>query len=143
MDEGFSEKAKELMAERFGRDALIALATVEDGEPRVRTVNAYYEDGAFYVITHALSGKMRQIAKHPAVAIAGDWFTAQGVGENKGYIRLAENAEIARRLRAVFAAWYDNGHTDETDINTCILCIHLTKGVLFAQRTRYDIDFAR
>ena len=63
------------MVERFGKDALIALATIENGVPYVRHVNAYYENGAFYIITYALSNKMKQIAKNPAVAIAGDWFS--------------------------------------------------------------------
>ena len=35
----------------------------ENGMPCVRNVDAYYEDGAFYVITYALSNKMKQIEK--------------------------------------------------------------------------------
>ncbi len=58
------EQAARLMAERFGRDCVIALATV-GGEPFVRFVNAYYEGGSFYVITHGLSGKMRQLREPP------------------------------------------------------------------------------
>ena len=44
-------------------------------------------------------------------------------------------------LRAAFAAWYDNGHTNEADPNTCLLKIRLTDGVLFSDGTRYEIDF--
>lgn len=73
------------MRERFGKDNVIALATLDDEMPRVRYVNAYYEEGAFYVITYALSNKMKQIEKNPMVAIAGDWFTAHGKGINLGY----------------------------------------------------------
>ena len=43
------------MQERFGKDTVLSLATVENGVPYVRSVNAYYENGSFYVITHALS----------------------------------------------------------------------------------------
>ena len=39
-------QAARIMAERFGRDCVIALATV-GGEPFVRFVNAYYEGGSF------------------------------------------------------------------------------------------------
>ena len=49
-----------MMDERFGQDSIIAVATVKDGEPYVRNVNGYYENGAFYVITYALSEKMKQ-----------------------------------------------------------------------------------
>ena len=130
-----------LMAERFGHDNLIALATADGDSPAVRTVNAYYDEGCFYTVTYALSGKMQQIASNPRVAICGDWFTARGLGENLGHIRLAENTAIADKLRAAFAAWYSNGHTNEADPNTIILRIRLTDGVLFHHGTRYEIDF--
>ena len=50
-------EAEKIMIERFGKDTIIALATVENGVPYVRNVNAYYENGAFYVITYARSNK--------------------------------------------------------------------------------------
>ncbi len=46
-----SAEAEKIMVERFGKDTVIALATVENGVPYVRSVNAYYENGAFYIIT--------------------------------------------------------------------------------------------
>ena len=130
-----------IMDERFGLDNLIALATVDGDSPAVRTVNAYYEDGCFYAVTYALSGKMQHIAKNPQVAICGDWFTARGFGENMGHILLPENADMADKLRKVFSEWYGNGHTNEADPNTIILRMKLTVGVLFNHGTRYDIDF--
>ena len=75
------------------------------------------------------------------VAISGEWFTAHGVGENLGHVLLPENKEIMDILRAAFAAWYDNGHTNEADPNTCLLKIRLTDGVLFSGGIRYEIEF--
>lgn len=139
--EKMSAEEKQLMVERFGMDNVVALATMKDGVPHVRYVNAYYEDGAFYVITYALSNKMRQIEKNSGVAIAGDWFTAHGKGINLGWFGKSENSGIAGRLRKAFKAWIDNGHNNFEDENTSILCIRLTDGVLFHHGTRYDIDF--
>ena len=139
--EKMSAEEKQLMVERFGMDNVVALATMEDGVPHVRYVNAYYEDGAFYVITYALSNKMRQIEKNSGVAIAGDWFTAHGNGVNLGWFGKSENSGIAGRLRKAFEAWIDNGHNNFEDENTSILCIRLTDGVLFHHGTRYDLDF--
>ena len=134
-------ESKKLMDERFGHDSIIALATVENDLPQVRYVNVYYEDGAFYIITYGLSNKMQQLAKNPNIAIAGDWFTAHGKGVNLGYFGKEENAEIAEKLKKAFAEWIDNGHNNFSDVNTCILCIRLTDGVLFSHGMRYDIDF--
>lgn len=141
MTQTLSPIVKQLLEERFGRDSLIALATTVDNVPHVRAVNGYYQEGAFYVVTYALSNKIKQIQKNPAVAVAGEWFTAQGVGENLGHVRDEKNAAIAQTLRDVFAAWYGNGHVNEEDPNTCILRIRLTEGVLFSNGTRYDIVF--
>lgn len=131
----------QILAGRFGKDSLIALATSENNVPSVRTVDSVYIDGAFYVVTYALSGKMQQIAKNPIVAISGEWFTAHGVGENLGHVLRNENKAVMDILREAFAAWYHNGHTNEADPNTCLLKIKLTDGVLFADGIRYDIKF--
>lgn len=143
MGETLSEEAKKVMNERFGKDSLISLATIDGEVPSVRTVDGYYEDGAFYVITYALSNKMRQIAKNPIVAISGDWFTAHGKGDSLGYFCKEDNKEIAQKLRKAFAEWIDNGHNNFDDENTIILRIQLTDGVLFSYGTRYDIDFTK
>ncbi len=141
MEHKFSPEAEQIMKERFGRDSLIALATVDGTIPNVRAVNAYYENGAFYVITYAQSNKMRQIAENPNVGICGDWFTAHGRGSSMGWFCREENKAIAQKLREAFCEWIDNGHNDFADENTCILRIQLTDGVLFSHGTRYDIDF--
>ena len=136
-----TEKIDAILLERFGKDSIIALATSIDNIPYVRSVDAFYENGAFYVLTHGLSGKMKQISQNPTVAISGDWFTAQGNGVDLGYFGKAENARIASKMKDVFSAWIDNGHNDFDDINTCILCIELTSAILFSNGTRYEIDF--
>ena len=137
------ERALAIMDERFGRDRMISLATSVNDLPSVRDVNGYYRDGSFYIITHALSGKMQQIAQNPRVAISGEWFSAHGLAENLGHVLKEENRELILTLREVFSSWYYNGHVDETDPNTCILRVRLTDAVLFKDGTRYAIDYAQ
>lgn len=134
----WNEEAKKTMKERFGKDTVMALATMENGMPSVRYVNAYYEDGAFYIITNARSGKMRQIKKEPRVALAGEWFTAHGMGIDLGYFGKEENRGVAEKLKQVFSQWIDNGHNDLGDENTIILCVKLTDGILLSHGTRYE-----
>jgi general stress protein 26 len=129
-----------IVAERFGRDSVISVATMNGNRPDVRMVNAYYMDGAFYVVTYALSNKMKQIEKNPETAVCGEWFTAHGVGENIGHPRDDKNMELMGKLRAAFAEWYDNGHTDENDPNTCILRVRLSDAVIFSDGVKYEIE---
>ena len=131
-------EAEKIMIDRFGKDTVIALATVEHEVPYVRNVNAYYEDGSFYIITYALTNKIKQIEKNPNVAIAGEWFTAHGRGKNLGYFGKEENRIIAEKLKTVFAEWIDNEHNNFDDENTIILCVELTDGLLLSHGTRYE-----
>jgi len=132
------ENAIKLMNERFTQDSLIAIATIEDGKPYNRMVDAYFHEGALYVVTYTLSNKMKQIAKNPNVALAAvDDFTGHGVGENLGHVLKEENAVIMDMLRKAFATWYTGGHVNEADENTCLLKITLTKGIITDHQLKY------
>lgn len=141
--EKLTKDAEEILIERFGKDSIIALATTVDETPYVRNVNAFYVDGAFYVLTYGLSNKMKQIEANPIVALAGDWFTAHGKGVNLGYFGKEENKDIANKMREAFSEWIDNGHNNFDDVNTCILRIDLIDGLLLSHGTRYEIDFSK
>ncbi len=136
----FNSDGERVMNERFGCDNVIALATSDGGVPYVRYVNAYYENGSFYVITYAGSNKMRQLEKNPVAAIAGEWFTAHARAESLGWFCAEENAETAGKLRAVFAEWIDNGHNDFSDVNTIILRLELTDAVLWSHGDMYTLE---
>ena len=74
------QRENDFMKQFSREDTIISLATTENATPYVRYVNAYYENGSFYIITHALSNKIKQIKANPVVAIASEWFTAHGRG---------------------------------------------------------------
>ena len=135
----FSQETERIMTKRFGKDTVIALATTENETPYVRYVDAYYEHGAFYIITHGLSNKMKHIKNNPVVAIAGEWFTAHGRGVSLGYFGKQENCVMAEKLKKVFAGWIDNGHNNFDDENTIILRVELTDGLLLSHGTRYEL----
>ncbi|MBR6647458.1 MAG: pyridoxamine 5'-phosphate oxidase family protein [Clostridia bacterium] len=134
--EKLSQRTEAILLKRFSKGSLISLATSVENVPYVRTVDA------FYVLTHTLSGKMKQIEKNPIVAVSGEWFTAHGRGINFGWFGSDKNKSIAEKMRIVFADWIDNGHSNFEDKNTIILRIELTKGVLFSDGIRYEIDFS-
>jgi len=137
-----SKEAMAIMEERFGHDNVIALATVSPtGAPAVRYVDALFIEDSFYVVTYALSGKMQQMTADPRFSVCGEWFTAEGKGENLGWVKKPENAELMEKLRTAFSAWYDNGHTNEEDPNTILLRLRLHTGVLMSHGTRLDLLF--
>jgi len=137
------EDAINIMTERFGKDSLIAIATTDGKRMHNRMVDAYYENGAFYITTYAISNKMEQIKTNPEVALcAVDWFSGHGTGKNLGWVLEPQNAEIRLKLREAFT-WYDSAN-NEQDKNCCILEIRLSDGMLIKDHhaVRYQIDFA-
>lgn len=135
------KNALKILDERFGHDTNLSVATMDGDKISVRIVNSYYADGSFYIITYALSNKIKQIEKNPTVGVCGEWFSAHGIGINSGWVKDEKNKNNMATLRNVFSQWYSNGHTNEDDTNTCLLQIKLTDAVLFSHGTRYDLDF--
>lgn len=134
-----------------GRDNVISLATIAmepngEGSPRpyVREVDAYYEDGVFYVTTWAKSTKMQQIAQNPEVAFAvsNQWFSGNGIGENLGWVLDPKNASLRTKLREAFAPWYDFAN-DESNEDCIILAIRITRAIVIKDHgaVRYYLDF--
>lgn len=134
-----NKEIDDILKFRFGNDSLVSVATVDScGAPWVRTVDSIYIDGAFYTVTHNSTNKMKHIRENPSVAICGEWFSGHGRAESLGYIRNEENIDLADKLRNAFASWYDNGHTDENDVNTVILKITVTDGIIYKDGKRFE-----
>ena len=134
-----------------GKDNVISLSTIAieqnaDGKPCpcVREVDAYYENGVFYVTTWAKSNKMQQIAQNNEVAfaVAFEGIYGSGIGENLGWVLKSENAALRTKLRKAFADWYDHAN-DEQNENCVILAIRITKCTIFRDHgaVRYSLDF--
>ncbi len=147
------EEGLKLIEERCGngKDNMISLSTIAiepnaQGMPRpyVRDVDAYYEDGVFYITTWAKSTKMQQIEKNNEVAFAVcfEWFSGNGIGENLGWVLTPQNAELRAKLRKAFAQWYDNANNEQNE-NCVILAIRITKATVLKDHgaVRYNMDF--
>ena len=146
------EEAMRNLEEKFAhKDVLLSLSTIAllpntagNPIPAARLVDAVYEDGCFYTVSYATSSKMLQIGKNPHVAICFivENFTANGIGENLGWVCDKKNAEIMTRVRPIFAGWYNDANNDE-DCNTCLLRVRMTNAVWndAHKGIRDEIDF--
>ncbi|AMC94618.1 pyridoxamine 5-phosphate oxidase [Erysipelothrix larvae] len=146
------EEAMKRLDEQIGnKDGLFALSTISQNKgpngaciPAARLVDAYYEEGALYIVTHAKSNKMLEIAENPEVAICVivENFTANGKAENLGWVLNPQNEVIIEKLRQIFAEWYYVAN-NEADENCCIMKVTLTKGLWYDahEGTRTEIDF--
>ncbi len=133
------------------KDNVISLSTIAldlnaKGQPRpvVRDVDAFYEDGVFYVSTNARSGKMLQIEKNDEVAFSlhFEGISGSATGENLGWVMKPENAELRLKIRKVFADWYDAAN-DESCEDVIILAIRIKTATVFKDHgaVHYKLDF--
>lgn len=133
-----------------GKDNVIALATIAtslsaDGNPfpYVREVDAYYEDGVFYITTWGKSNKIMQIAnnKEVGLVVCMEGISGSGVGENLGWVMDPKNAELRTKLRKAFSKWYDHAN-NENDENCVILAVRMTRVTIFRDEgnTVYNLD---
>lgn len=149
------EEGLELINELFGngKDNIISLATIaiepsDSGKvrPVVRSVDAYYENKVFYIVTHAASNKIKQVTANSEVSVSGcmEMFTANGIGKNLGWVLDPKNAEIRAKFLTIFKDWYEMAN-NEQDENCCILAIYLTKGTLNVNHWEklYHMDFEK
>ena len=146
------EEGLKLIEERCpgDKDIVMSLATIslepnEAGRmyPYSREVDAYYEDGMFYISTHAKSKKMRQIERNPEVSFSVnfEWFTGHGVAENLGWVKDEKNAAIREKMKRIFA-WFD-AHGGEDNPDSIVLRVAITKAIVIKDHgaVRYNMDF--
>lgn len=139
------ENAIKLMEEFCGggKDNLIALATIsltsddnESPRPAVRMVDAYYEDGVFYISSASWKNKTLEIEKNNKVSVCGlDLFAAQGVAENLGWVKDEKNAGIREKMKKYFV-WFEE-HGDEDNQESIVLRIRLTDGIITDNEKKY------
>lgn len=122
-----------------GKDNVISLSTIAvepktDGKlyPYVRQVDAYYEDGVFYITTWGKSNKIQQIEENEEVGftVGFEGISGIGRGENLGWVLDPKNARIRAKLRGAFSEWYDKAN-DEKNENCVVLAIHIARAAIF------------
>lgn len=126
-----------------GKDNLIALATIsrepsatDTPRPAVRMVDAYYEDGVFYISSASFKNKTLDIAQNNEVSVCGmDLFSANGKAENLGWVKDEKNAEIRAKMKKYFA-WFDD-HGNEDSPESIVLRITLTEGTITDNEQKY------
>lgn len=134
----------DLMASKYkGKDTLIALATLavtDPVAPAVRLVNSCYEDGSIYISSDTRKNKSIQIEKNNKVSVCdmhGSSFT--GTAEILGWVKDNKNEKIYKEFKNIFE-WF-SAEGDEDNPSSIIIKINYTKGVIFDEENRYEIDF--
>ncbi len=133
-------KAMEVVTDLFSKDTVFALATIGDKFPSVRMIDAYYEEGYFYIITHGGTQKAKDIEANPLVALTKDMHRFAGRAENLGHPFKPENRDIRLKLKeAVKDRLFKRD--DQSDEDLIILKVKVINGFFYQDDIGYDVNF--
>lgn len=134
------EKSLEVMEDLFAKDYQFALATTNNNIPSVRFIDTFYEDGCFYIVTYALSNKVKELEINQDVALCRKLFSFKGTAKNIGHPLKPENSAIREKLIHAFEPWYF-AHNNENDENMCYVKVELSEGFFYKDGTGYKANF--
>lgn len=134
------ETSQRVLRELFERDYTFVLATCVENIPSQRVVDTCYWQGAFWIVTHGLSNKVRQLQENPRVSLCNGFHIFEGTAFNAGHPLLEQNREIRQKLTEVFAPWYF-AHNDEADEQMCFVKVEPRTGFFHGNGTGYRVDF--
>lgn len=129
-----------VLKDLFGKDCTFVLATAQENVPSTRAVDTYYEDGVFWIVTSALSNKVREIESNPNAALCNDFYNFMGKAYNVGHPLKEENREIRETLTKVFENWYFT-YNNEDDEKMCYVRFEPETGFFHKDGTGYEVNF--
>lgn len=139
MDDVYNESLM-VMNELFAKDYTLALATSRENVPSVRFVDTFYDDGAFYIVTHAKSQKVVEIEANSSVSLCNKLYRFSGIANNIGHPLAEQNKNIREKLIKVFESWYF-AHNNENDEAMCYVKVELEQGFYYKDGTGYKVNF--
>lgn len=134
------EQALHVATELFSQNVVFAMATNGSQVPSVRMIDAYYEDGVFYMITHGETQKVQEIEVNPVVALTKDMHRFIGEAENLGHPFKPENREIRIKLKKAVKDRLFN-RDDEDDEDLVILKVVVKTGFFYKDDVGYDVNY--
>lgn len=134
------DKSLEVLNSLFNKDCTFVLATSAENCPSQRVVDTYLCGRAFWIVTYALSNKVKELRVNPNVSLCNDFYTFKGKAYDMGHPLEEKNGEIREKLIKVFEPWYF-AHNNENDENMCYVKVELEEGFFHKDGIGYKVDF--
>ena len=126
----------------FAKDNIFAMATSNGQVPSVRMVDAYLEDGAFYLVTHSTSRKVQEIEVNPNVSLSKEIHRFFGSAVNLGHPFAEGNEDIKAKIAELLPnRFFDR--LDPNDDTLTIIRVDLTTGFFYKDGLGYDVNFTK
>lgn len=129
-----------ILAERYCNDTILLVVTAKDNVPSVRSVDSFYYDGSFWVVTDLRCNYVQEIKsnKHVMISDGGHnrfWCNAIVAGHplDEG------NKEIREIYMKVFSHWYAEVNNEELE-SVCYVKVTPYKGYVHKEKIGYTFN---
>lgn len=134
------KRVNEIAEERYSQDTILLIATAKDNVPSVRSVDSFYFDGSFWIVTDTRANYVQEIISngHAMISDGGHnrfWCTAEVTGHplDEG------NLEIREVYKKMFHHWYEEVNNE--DLKTvCYVKATPYKGYVHKDKVGYGFD---
>jgi len=130
-----------ILKERYQYDTILLIATAKDNVPTLRSVDTFYFEGAFWIVSDRNNRYVQEITNNENVMISDGghnrfWCRAHMIGHPLE----ASNRNIRAVYKTVFHHWYDEVNNEDSP-SLCYIKAVPYKGYLHQNKQGYTFDF--
>lgn len=130
----------ELLKEKYSEDTIVLLVTSKENVPSVRSVDSFYHDGSFWVVTDSRCNYVKEIESNKFAMISdGGHNRFWSEAFNVGHPLKEENKGIREVYLKVFHNWYKEVNNEDLE-TTCFIKITPYKGYIHKDKIGYKFD---
>lgn len=130
----------EIIKERYSNDTILLIATAKDNVPSVRSVDTFYYEGSFWIVTDLNCNYVKEIQNNPYVMMSDG-------GHNRFWCKASiaghpleeKNMSIRDIYLKVFHHWYKEVNNENIP---SLCCIKVTpyRGYIHKDKIGYTFD---
>jgi general stress protein 26 len=130
----------DIIKDKYQQDTILLIATAKDNVPSVRSVDTFYHDGSFWVVTDLRCNYVNEIISNENVMISDGghnrfWSKASVVGHPLE----EKNKSIRDVYMKVFHHWYEEVNNESLD-SVCYIKITPYKGYIHKDKIGYAFN---
>ena len=130
----------EILHERYSEDTILLISTAKENVPSVRSVDSFYYDESFWIVTDLRTNYVTDIQSNENVMISDGghnrfWCKAQVVGHPLD----EKNLAMREVYMKVFHNWYKEVN-NESFKTTCFIKVTPYKGYIHKDKMGYNFD---
>lgn len=131
---------KEILEERYFKDTILLIATSTNNVPSMRSVDSFYYDGSFWIVTDRRCNYVEEIQGNKNVMISDGghnrfWCKAEEIGHPLD----EKNLAMKEVYMKVFHNWYKEVNNESLK-TTCFIKVTPYKGYVHRDKMGYKFD---